>query len=528
MRGAAAWLLAEAAAPAAGERGARVAWLAAAERAAHAAAARGRRAGVARADAAASASRALAVELAALGRDSARSPPQHAAAARACERALSYAPADAAALELLRALVAALAAPRAAAASARAAREHGARAAWALAAPRAGAAYAGEVPVRFDVRALEPARGDAAARVCAWLGGGATIAGCVDGAISLSDLAPGWHVLTAQAYGVPSQRALGAPRVARFCVRGGDVDDGGGCGSAPDGPDDDAADDAASDDAASDDAAAARPPRMVFFTLVLNGMPFLAHHARELERLTPLLRARRAGERDGPDAPPPLWEWHLVEGVAAGRADARAPYSRAALLPDADAMRNGTGGPDAAAAATAAPSVAGLSTDGTSEFIDDLAAARGDRVFVHRRCATARGAAPGACAWRDKTQMANRVAHALGGRGGGRGELLLVQLDADELWRAEQWAAAFDAFDGDDADGADAGAARPWRCAYFHCHFLIGDDLATATPGGWGHGDAYEWLRRRRVERGARLRGLAHAPPMLASAARARGRVDRA
>jgi len=75
-----------------------------------------------------------------------------------------------------------------------------------------------------------------------------------------------------------------------------------------------------------------------FITIVLNGMPFLHHHANAFAEA-----ARRLGVH---------WEWHVVEGVARGRADKLNPYSSRPL---GEKVRND-----------------GCSTDGTFEYLNDL------------------------------------------------------------------------------------------------------------------------------------------------------------
>ena len=104
-------------------------------------------------------------------------------------------------------------------------------------------------------------------------------------------------------------------------------------------------------------------PSVLVLTIVLNGMPFLTHHRAVLEAVAP-------------------WQWHIVEGVAVGRADASRPYSSEPLT---------------------AFEKNGLSVDGTTEYIDALAA--GDaRVKVHRK--------PGGY-WRDKIEMINAALAAM-------------------------------------------------------------------------------------------------------------------
>ena len=81
----------------------------------------------------------------------------------------------------------------------------------------------------------------------------------------------------------------------------------------------------------------AKPP-IYFFTIVLNGMPFLQHHAKVF--------AEAAQQLGVP------WEWHVVEGVAVGRADKSNPYSSRPL---GEIVRSD-----------------GCSTDGTFEYLNDL------------------------------------------------------------------------------------------------------------------------------------------------------------
>jgi len=186
------------------------------------------------------------------------------------------------------------------------------------------------------------------------------------------------------------------------------------------------------------------------FSLVLNGMPFITHHYAMLNAL------------------PISWEWHVVEGVAGGRADAERPYSLA-VIPGKFHFN-------------------GRSVDGTSEYIDSLSRSDG-RVKVHR---TNR-------AWRDKLEMVNIALAAMP-----PGETALLQLDVDELWTSAQLRSLV----------ALLAPESPKRCAYFRCHFLVGPRLETKQ--GYGHSDAYEWLRLWRADP-ARAHWISHAPPTLLS-----------
>lgn len=197
---------------------------------------------------------------------------------------------------------------------------------------------------------------------------------------------------------------------------------------------------------------------MCFFTLVLNGMPFIRHHIREILEFD----TRRA-ENDTF-----TWEWHIVEGIARGRANHWYPYSNDEIIGfDED----------------------GLSVDGTTQYLDYLAEKFSDNVFIHR---------PKNTTWIDKIQMVNTVLQNLKSTA-----CILVEIDADELWRATDLLKARSLM--------LPGTAK--RCAYFHCHFFITPDLVTVTPGGYSHNNDQEWLRMWSYEKGMFF--LSHAPPLL-------------
>ncbi|CAH0369225.1 unnamed protein product [Pelagomonas calceolata] len=265
---------------------------------------------------------------------------------------------------------------------------------------------------------------DVAVRFCTFLDESELVS-CAPQA-TLSRLKPGWHVLHAVATGLPSGVTI-ANASTIFCVES--------CPPAtkPQLP----------------KSTIPRPRgskgRLVVLTLVLNGMPFLAHHHKTLTKLDI------------------EWEWHLVEGLATGRADASSPYSSQDL---SDFHRDG------------------LSTDGTSEYIDALARIDG-RIHVHRSL------------WRDKVEMINK---ALEEASTGP-DAIILQIDVDELWTADQLLNIRDSL-------------LKERCAYFHCHFLVGPHLATATSNGYGHSDGYEWLRAWRADP-SRSFWASHAPPLL-------------
>lgn len=331
-----------------------------------------------------------------------------------------------------------------------------------------------------------------------------------------------------------------------------------------------------------------------FFTLALNAMPFITHHVPVFRKAAKILSERAApNSKSRPGlhrhhSPPAeaFWEWHIVEGVAMGRSDESSPYSRK-RIPDRYFD------PDT-----------GLSVDGTTEYLDGIVGGTGsgaERVRVHRRCqdspkrpsalrraagadkiaSTERSVSPmgddglddlwdvgTSCFWRDKIQMVNSVLFVL------KRKCLMVQIDADELWTADQLVSLRDMFleerevvmaseaaerdvlelsgslgrspknesafdrrvaasllpgeqwDGAHVSGEEQTSLKPVRktreCAYFDCHFFVGPDLVTVTEDGWGHSKSNEWLRAWVLQPQKSL-WLRHAPPELASYDEARG-----
>ncbi|GBG30898.1 D-inositol-3-phosphate glycosyltransferase [Hondaea fermentalgiana] len=208
------------------------------------------------------------------------------------------------------------------------------------------------------------------------------------------------------------------------------------------------------------------PLLLCAFTLVLNGMPFLRHHVGALQ-----IAALEHGLR---------WEWHLVEGVAHGRAHQSRPYARAPLPRASYDPERGT------------------SIDGTSEYLDWLQQAYPDQIFVHRPSAEQPF-------WRDKLEMANR---ALSGM---REPCVLLELDADELWLPDALSRAMRMMS----------TPRSPSCAYVDCHFFIAPGLVTQSRGPhvYSHDDEREWLRLWRLQaapNSGRYVWLSHAPPRLA------------
>ncbi len=188
---------------------------------------------------------------------------------------------------------------------------------------------------------------------------------------------------------------------------------------------------------------------IIFFTIVLNGMPYIEHHMPTfLETGIP-------------------FSWHVVEGVASGRADSRRPYSNEPI----STPKN-------------------LSTDGTSEYLDYLDD-KYENVHIYRRSPSA---------YSDKLQMVNEVLSNLPST-----PAVLFQVDTDEIWSPSMIKSMHRLL-----------STGQKSCAYAHCHFFVGPDLVAVTPGGWGHGEN-EWLRAWRYHPPGIF--LSHAPPVLIHAA---------
>lgn len=193
------------------------------------------------------------------------------------------------------------------------------------------------------------------------------------------------------------------------------------------------------------------PLKIHFFTIVLNGMPFVEAHIHEMLKL------------------PFDWHWHIVEGVASLSHDTAWSAARGGRI-DASFHRNG------------------LSNDGTSEYLDGLARAHPSRVTLYRK--------PDGALWDGKIDMVRAPLADI------REECLLWEIDVDEIWTATMFARMRDKF----IDEPDRSAA------YFLCYFFF-KNLVVSSANTYGNHLAYEWLRAWRFRPGDRW--LSHEPPRL-------------
>lgn len=189
-----------------------------------------------------------------------------------------------------------------------------------------------------------------------------------------------------------------------------------------------------------------------FFTIVLNGEPFIRHHIDVFRQL------------------PFEWHWHIVEGVAELVHDTAWSLPSGGRIPD-EFHNNG------------------LSIDGTSAYLDELAARFPEHITLYRK--------PHGAFWNGKLEMVNAPLANI------REACLLWQVDSDELWETTQITTMHTMF-----------AAEPDKtAAFFCCHFYVGPDLVTTTVNTYGNNTGYEWLRCWRYEPGDQWK--AHEPPAL-------------
>jgi len=178
--------------------------------------------------------------------------------------------------------------------------------------------------------------------------------------------------------------------------------------------------------------AKARCPEIHFFTLVLNGMPFLEEQWKVLQSL---------------DIP---FRWHLIEGIAELKADTGWSVVRGGRCPD-EFHRDF------------------LSIDGTSDFIDSLASEYPDVVSCHRTDGP----------WPGKRAMCQAAVEEIDH------EVLLWQLDADEIWGGETIRAV----------GEEFASSDKWQAAQFRCRFYVSPNHVLDNIGSYGNDPRVEWRR---------------------------------
>jgi glycosyltransferase involved in cell wall biosynthesis len=189
-----------------------------------------------------------------------------------------------------------------------------------------------------------------------------------------------------------------------------------------------------------------------FFTIVVNGMPFIQHHLESFRKL------------------PFDWHWHIVEGIAD-------------LVHDtAWGKRNGGSIPENL-------HDKGLSVDGTTAYIDEIQRKYPNNITVYRK--------GGGQFWDGKLEMVNAPLANL------PDQAILWQLDSDEIWTTQQIHGLSNLF-----------AKDPSRtAAMFWCHYFVGPELVISTRNCYAQNPAQEWLRAWKYKKG--MGWAAHEPPVL-------------
>jgi len=189
-----------------------------------------------------------------------------------------------------------------------------------------------------------------------------------------------------------------------------------------------------------------------FFTIVLNGQPFIRHHIEVFKQL------------------PFEWHWHIIEGVADLKHDTAWSRQNGGKITD-DLHHHG------------------LSKDGTTEYIDELAKNYPNRIKVYRK--------PKNQFWDGKKEMVNAPLVNI------KQECLLWQIDVDELWTAAQIVTARSLF----TQYPDKTAAFYW------CWYFVGYNLVISSRNCYSQNPNQEWLRTWKFKPG--YEWDAHEPPIL-------------
>ncbi len=189
-----------------------------------------------------------------------------------------------------------------------------------------------------------------------------------------------------------------------------------------------------------------------FFTIVLDGQPYIERHYSVLCQLDRL------------GIP---WQWVVVEGVAALRHDTGWSLANGGRIPEEYAQ--------------------GHSLDGTVEYLRDLAA-KDTRVRLVQK--------PDGQFWDGQIEMVRAAQPDY--------PCLLWQLDADEIWTAEQIRRVHRRFEADPS----------LEAAQFYCRYFVGPNLVLDNKGKWGNNPQMEWWRVWRWDP-AECEWQTHEPPIL-------------
>jgi hypothetical protein len=190
-----------------------------------------------------------------------------------------------------------------------------------------------------------------------------------------------------------------------------------------------------------------------FFTLVLNGMPFIEKHIDTFSKIS----------FD--------WHWHIIEGVAALKNDT------AWSIPNGGRIEN-------------CFHKNGLSNDDTTEYLDLLKEQYPGRITVYRK--------PRGDFWNGKIEMVNAPLSSI------TEESLLWEIDVDEFWTPTQINAVHQLF-----------TNNPNKfSAFYWCNYFVGPNIVISTRNGYANNPAFEWERTWRYL--PHFRWVSHEPPTLA------------
>ncbi|MBG1267032.1 class I SAM-dependent methyltransferase [Nostoc sp. WHI] len=189
-----------------------------------------------------------------------------------------------------------------------------------------------------------------------------------------------------------------------------------------------------------------------FFTIVLNGQPFIRYHIEIFKQL------------------PFKWHWHIVEGVAELKHDTGWSLKLGGYINNEIHHH-------------------GRSNDSTTEYLDELTQQYPDNITVYRK--------PDGVFWDGKREMVNEPLLNI------NEECLLWQIDADELWTVEHILTARQLF----IENPDKTAAFYW------CWYFVGERIIISTRNCYAQNPRQEWLRTWRYKPGSVW--VAHEPPRL-------------
>ncbi len=188
-----------------------------------------------------------------------------------------------------------------------------------------------------------------------------------------------------------------------------------------------------------------------FFTIVLNGMPFIKYHIDVFKSLDV------------------EWHWHIVEGVAELKFDTAWSLGGGGHIPNQ--FHNG-----------------GLSIDGTSEYLMNLLECNRENISIYRR--------PSGEFWNGKVEMVNTPLENI------KEDCLLWQLDSDELWTKENVEKVYRMFQDNPRK----------KSAYFFCYFFLGPSKYIISEEVKSTKE-WDWIRVWRFKPGMKF--ITHEPPIM-------------